>query len=562
MNFWNFISSLFDLSRSASSSSTSSKSKQSKSAASKSKTADSQQSSSTTAPPATPVETFAKAKVKSPTTRTDPIASSIPNIEIGAYSTFSPVSIDDAGICLRCTPEIPNGDDADLFIDLGIDFGTRYTKVCFRNSDSNQTSIVTFDNGSVNLEQALVSSQIAILDRGEILTGLTSNEWEASQWPITTTIGFIKMRLAYLDLPQDNPHWPPSVDALDSSETIENLSAYFLGRLIARSRNWIQTTQPDLFKKRKVGWVLKVGAPVEYWHGPAIDRFERVLKLAWALSFTPMVRGGDMVTLPQLNQCMNHVRVWVEQHPDLDCFAKPEIAAAVWAHIRAVGSREGFFVFSDVGEGTTEGASFRFYRDNGEDRISFYSGFVRSLGVATLSQQLQDELALDSKAVRDALLSWNLSSDNANQKNILKSQTRKYFQRIVASVIVTGFNRYRSACPHLWKSEIGSILKVFLGGGGSQISFFRHGVESTYTDFGHQRSIPDLPPYKTDNVPEPEDLDLQNLDTSAFNRFSIAYGLSIAEGQFPEFDFPDDTDFPKPPPRPELNNHSDMKDFC
>lgn len=507
------------------------------------------------------VEPTINAKIDLPEAEVLKLNYDIPQSEIRTDSESAPSAIDEldgANICDHCMPAIPSSDDVDLFIDLGIDFGTGYTKVCFRDSDSNETSIATFDYGSVKLEQALISSKIAILEDDLILTGLTSYEWKISPWPVKVNIDFIKMRLAYLDLPRDNSQWPPSIDLLDSPTTIENLSAYFLSRVIVRSRHWIQTHYPELFKNRKVGWILNVGAPVEYWHGPAIDRFKYVLKLAWALSFSPISEKGKMLTLPQLNECMKYTREWIKENPELDCFAKPEIAAAVWAHIRAIGSQEGFFVFFDVGEGTTEGASFRFHRDRGENEIIFYSGFVRPLGVATLSQQLEDELDLDQSSIQKALKHWHLSDSDTSR--ILGSQRRKYFQQAVARVIVKGFKDYRVTCPYLWRGEINSILPTFLGGGGSRLQFFKHGIESTYLDFGHDRSIPDLPPYQTTNVPIPSDLELRGLSSADFNRFSVAYGLSIEEGKFPEFNFPSDDDFPKPRPRNDRTDHGDMKD--
>ncbi len=496
------------------------------------------------------------AKVKAPTAKAAPAK---PQIETGARSTFIPATIDTAGIRCSCTPEVPSGDNADLFIDLGIDFGTRYTKVCFRDSDTNQTTIVTFDTGSASLEQALVLSQLAVLENGAILTGLTSQEWENSQWPIATTIDFIKMRLAYLDLPQENPHWPLPVDLLDSPETIENLSAYFLARLIARSCNWIQITNPDLFKNRQVVWILKMGVPVEYCQGAAIDRFEQVLKLAWALSFTPLVKGGGMVTLPQLNQCMGHVRDWVQQHPKLDCSAKPEIGAAVWSHIQAVGSREGFFVFFDVGEGTVEGASFRFYRDEGESKIDFYSGFVKPLGVAALVQQLADELGLDADTVRQHVLSWSAKSPNSVQTKILGSTTRRQLQQLVGHVVDGGRRLYRQVRPFAWKEEMGPQLAIFMGGGGGQIGFYKRTIKETHADFNHEIAA-EIPPYKLLLVPKPKVLKMRNLSDRHFNRFAIAYGLSIQDGEFPEFNFPSDADKPNPPPRgPRPDNYDDSR---
>jgi len=563
MTIWNFLRSVADSLLGSSSSSAPSKAqkKKQKKKSQSPKTGSKERVARKSSPPSEPMTTSVRAKDRSPQAKSVPKSAPPPSqpateqaVVPGACTPFTAAVVDSAGIRCRCTPEIPDIDDADLFIDLGIDFGTRYTKVCFRDSDNNRTRIVTFDQGMANLGQALVPSQLALLEGGAILTGLTAQEWENSQWPVTKTLEFIKMRLAALDVPQDETTWLPAVKELDGTETIENLSAYFLSRLIARSRNWIQTTYPDLFKERSVAWVLKVGAPVEYWRGPAIDRFEYVLKLAWALSFTPLVRGADMVTLPQLSQCMGRVREWVKQNPEMDCSAKPEIAGAVWSHIRAAGSKEGFFVFFDVGEGTTEGASFRFYRDSGENKIAFYSGFVRPLGVAALTHQLSQELDISFKAAREKMLTWKGATHSRNDTSLHGSKTRRQLQRLVGTVVFRGCNLYQKIRPHMWEEEIGPKLGIFMGGGGGQIPFYRDAIVSTHADFNHQSA--DINPYDLRPMPVPKDLSMRNLGAGVFNRFAIAYGLSIADGEFPEFEFPSEEDAPSP-----RHNHSDPMDY-
>lgn len=514
-----------------------------------------------------------KARASSNTTRTRkaPPPTSIPALEapqlsaqeivIGARSTIDPGTIDEAELRCRCIPKFPNTDDSDLIIDLGIDFGTRYTKICFRDSDSRRTTVVTLDYGSASLEQALIPSQLAVLEDGLILTGLTLSEWENSQWPIAETIDFIKMRLAYLDLPQEED-WLQPIKELDSPETIENLSAYFLSRLIVRSRNWIQVAYSDLFRNRPAIWVLKVGAPVEYWQGPAINRFEKVLKLAWALSYTPSIQGADMLKLPQLNRCVSRVRQWIEENPEhpFDCSAKPEIAAAVWSHIRAGGSREGFFTFFDVGEGTTEGASFRFWRDKGEDKIDFYSGFVRPLGVAALSQRMADELSMTTQEVKEQFLSWPLQYQDAVYQRLHQSICRRQLQKLVGAVVGRGCRRYRQVRPHMWRDEIGEKLGIFLGGGGGQIKFYKETISATYDDFNQQCA--DIRPYDLRSVPLPKDLMMRKLEAKVFDRFAIAYGLSIPDGEFPQFDFPPDNDSASQHRSRRAHDYSDTKDFC
>jgi len=100
-------------------------------------------------------------------------------------------------------PQLPSAQDFNLEINLGIDFGTGFTKVCFRDLASDRSEVVTFsETDEIDLEQALLSTKVAILEDGTLLTGLTAAEWAQNKQPIQKTIEFIKMRLAHLDLPE------------------------------------------------------------------------------------------------------------------------------------------------------------------------------------------------------------------------------------------------------------------------------------------------------------------------------------------------------------------------
>lgn len=501
------------------------------------------------------------ARTSSPSARTAPALTPTPQVEVGAHSLFQPRVIDEQTFGCYCTPVLPDCNDFDLEIHLGIDFGTRYTKICFRDSDTQRTRAVTFDNKASELERSLIPSQLALLEGGTVLTGLTEYEWQQSQWPVKRIVDFIKMRLAYLDILQENFNWPPPIEELDSPEVIENLTAYFLAFLIARSCQWIQATYPDLFKNRTPLWILQVGAPVEYWHGPAIDRFQHILKLGWAFSFTPSVKSRSLLTLPQINNCMRHVRTWVRENPDLDCLAKPEIAAAVWSHIRATGSREGFYVFFDVGDGTTEGAAFNFENESGERQITFYSGFVQPLGVSALIHQMSYELNVLPETIEGIFRVSHDFQNDVISEQLLNSKQRKHLQQLVGRVVVRGCREHKKFNP-AWASDVGNTLQIFTGGGGGQIQFYQQAVLDTYKDF--QQAQAGIKPYQLCCIPLPSDLDMQGLRATWFHRYAIAYGLTIPDGEFPQFLFPKKEDIPRfpPPLRGGPDRYEDTKDSC
>lgn len=469
------------------------------------------------------------------------------------------ISTSDAFLGANCTPQMPKDFEADTFIELGIDFGTKYTKVCFRDEDSEHTEIVTFTNKKSSIGQALILSKIEVSERNEVFVGLTEDEWNRKTHSAKETIDLLKMRLAYIDAPASEKDWISPVIGFETDLEVENLCAYFLSSVIVRSQNWLRTQHPILFKNRSVGWILNIGAPVAYWEGPTTSRFEQVLKMAWVLSRTPLISSSSRLTLEQFTCCVDNARKWINQNKryPFDVCVKPEIAAAVWSYIQATGSSEGFFIFVDIGDGTAEGASFRYYRKQGEAKIDFYAGLVKSLGVSALSKKLGRELQLSENIVRTQLLNATEYLDNPK---VSRSQTRKSFQQLVATTVVDGCEKHAEIRQCLSSDDIGSHLQIFVGGGGASIPFYPSTVKATHGEFNHG-SI-HVPPYLLKAVPQPKALEMNKLNGDVFNRFAIAYGLSMPEGEFPSFDFPTQDDSGSTISNNRPTRYEDSKDFC
>jgi len=441
------------------------------------------------------------------------------------------------------SPQLLANQDATLEINLGIDFGTGFTKVCFRDLASDRSEVVTFadlESSDILLDQALLPTRVIIQDDGTLLTGLTLAEWEANSYPVKTSLEFIKMRLAHIDLPEQ-PEWRlEKIPELDEPETVEHICAYYLSHVIKRSQDWIQQHSADLFKNQTVHWSLNVGVPVEYCDSPALERFERVLRLAWLMANTPSSERS--FNLSELNQFGSFLREWLQQNLEqaLDCFTTPEISAAVWSFLSSREAQEKFYTFFDVGEGTLDGAAFRFWRENDGDRkVDFFAGAVRSLGVTAFTQQLASELAVSSNEVCDALRAWRHADHNHEEiySQIKKSRTYLRFQRLIAAVVIVGKNKQQDNLGRLLSQEkLGQNLEVFLGGGGGQNLFIQNIVQSTHEDFQHERA--GVPKYKMQSVPKPKGLEMNGLNTQEFHRFSVAYGLCTPQWEGPEIRLP------------------------
>ncbi|MBE9065766.1 hypothetical protein IQ260_03770 [Leptolyngbya cf. ectocarpi LEGE 11479] len=423
-------------------------------------------------------------------------------------------------------PNLPTADGCDREIVLGIDFGTGFTKVCFWDVGSDQAEIVTFAAYTAEestLEQALIPTKLAILSDDTLLTGLTMSEWENSTHVVKRSVDFIKMRLADLDMPTTDSWRLEQVPELNEPDTVESICAYYLSQVITRAQAWIEENRPDLFANQTIHWSVNIGVPAAYCDSPALERFHRVLSLAWVFNHSSL--GAVELTLPKLQQLSTHIRDWMDTNvnPDsLDCITTPEISAAAWSFLSSPAARDGFYTLFDIGDGTLDGSAFRFWRDGGTRHVDIYKAEVQPLGVTALTKQAADELHRSIESVRHSL---NGPHDPELQQQIQKSDSRKNVQKLVASIVVGGNEKHQDARHILTEDDIGKNLSVLIGGGGSNTSFFQDTIESTHGDFRHESM--GIPPYQLKKIPVPDKLATNGLEPKEFGRFTVAYGLCI-----------------------------------
>jgi hypothetical protein len=416
-----------------------------------------------------------------------------------------------------------------LALNLGIDFGTSFTKVCFRDIAQDRSEIINFGDRQIDLNEALLPTKIAILTDGTLITGLTATEWNNCDRQIEKSIDFMKMRLADLDLPQQNDNWRLEYfPELEDPENVENLCAYYLCCIIKRAQTWILQHKPDLVLDRQLEWTANIGVPVQYCDSPAIDRFEKVLSLAWLLSNEPLT---ESFTLQSLGDRLRDLRHQLDC-TQIDCHAIPELAAEAWSFISAVGSPEGFYTFFDIGDGTVDGAAFHYWQDGGEPKVDFYAGLVQSLGVSAISQALARELDVSLEQVKTVITTEN----SVLLPEIKSSQSRRQIQQLVGRIAIEGSQQFSDRQSLLKEKLLKDGLNMFIGGGGSQTNFFTEAILDTHHDFQHQNI--GIPSYNCKDLPLPKDLDLNGLNHQEFYRFAVAYGLSLPQWEVPEIKLP------------------------
>lgn len=414
-------------------------------------------------------------------------------------------------------------------LNLGIDFGTSFTKVCFRDVGTEESFIVPFEGST--LAGALIPTIIGIDSTGRLYLG---NQIPRDT-PVTR-VPYLKMRLAGLRLGEDLA----TADGTDlnSANSIRALSSWFLASILKLSQNWIVQNEENRLRNRTTVWSANVGVPVEHFDSDVINVFEQVLGVSWIWLQSGNIPKTMHEALKSYERTLTDLA-----SSTTDFHAIPEIAAAVHSFVTSRESVPGIYIYFDIGGGTVDGVAFNLVNLSGERRINFYSGKVEPLGISAFTQEAG--LAMVDVAASDTI--------KLIIKNSAPSSIENFAQRIrglVGNVVMTakkkdGRSWQRDAFQGggFERSFIGALptsqmvpLVIFLGGGGAKSEWYQQTISSTYQAFSHGKA--GIPPYKLVEVLKPADLSMRGLPEADFGRFAISYGLSIPFGEGPDVGLP------------------------
>jgi hypothetical protein len=445
-------------------------------------------------------------------------------------------------------------------INIGVDFGTSFSKICVRGPRSVGAAVCAFGNNLPS--DALIPSKFWVDENGRVTLPRPGGDD-----PEGALVEYPKMALADLT---DLKITGGSTSLRDQIErAIEPLCALFVAHLLKKARNWVDRHWRDYMRGGDVEWSANVGVPVAHLDSEADDVFQRVLAVAWEWMSADLL-PDRLVDLEMFYEYTSGI----VDPKDSWCTPSPEIAAAVQAFVSSREARPSVYVFFDVGGGTLDGVAFKFRRDDGVPTVDFYSGAVEPLGVQVIAEEIRRLLAPDpppSELVVSTLI--GKSKKNFPHREDFAGKIRKLVGKVIIGAKKKDGRNWRhdliqaSEMPRPYyypvKDEDIRSLVIFTGGGGCHSAFYCDSIASTYQKFGHRYA--GVPPYALTAVPRPEDMNLGSIPEEDFHRFLIAYGLSIPDGEGAEVNLPREfEDFDRSPtikkPEFDYENTKDMFD--
>lgn len=422
-------------------------------------------------------------------------------------------------------------------VNIGIDFGTSFSKICVRGPRSVGAAVCTF--GDDLPSDALVPSKFSVSEDGRVtLPWVNGNEDEG------VLVEYPKMALADLSDLKISGGSPSTRTQIERA--IEPLCARFVAHLLIMARGWVERHWKDYMRDGDVEWSANVGVPVAHLNSEAEEVFKKVLAVAWHWMNADQLPDS----LVDLETLYEYTSGTIDPE-DSWCQPFPEIGAAVQAFVSSREARPSVYVFFDVGGGTLDGVAFNFRRNDGVPTVDFYSGAVEPLGVQAITEEIRRLLAPDSPPAE--LISSNLMGTTRASFPCREEFARK-IRKLVGAIVIGAKKKdgrnwrqdliQASDIPRPYyypvKDEDIRPLVIFMGGGGCHSEFYCDSIASTYSKFKH--GSVGVPPYALTAVPRPEDMNLGAVPDEDFHRFLIAYGLSIPYGEGAEVNLPREFD--------------------
>lgn len=372
----------------------------------------------------------------------------------------------------------------ELFINLGIDFGTSSTKVVAR---------FPLEPGEPTFAIP-APSPCRVVDFPHLWrTALWINQdGTASMWPVPHSRVDATLKQ---DLLLNRPYATYTNDANASQMNREQAATAYLAYVIRYVRGWLRMNRPQAFVQRKPVWRINVGMPTASFDEPKLANLYRKVASAALLLADLDIQIETAATelvledLEILESGQN-----IEKAQELGVGVVPESAAEMTGFAKSPQVAKGLYMLIDVGALTLDVSMFNLDSSSESPQVySFMDAQVRPLGVESYF--------------------WFL--DHGKNKDEFVEQC----ERTLFSVVYSTRRRRRPDAPN-W--DVGEDVPTFLVGGGAKFDLHRKVVDELdpwmRKEFGND-GIRLVPTKLSDSL----DSDGLKIDQ---NRMGVAWGLS------------------------------------
>ena len=356
-----------------------------------------------------------------------------------------------------------------LTINIGIDFGTSYSKVCF--AERKEFNFVKFPEGQYK-------NSILFFDHKE--------------------------KILYYSRPQNNPNIEEiryfKYSMIDESlpkskhlirQNIENpeklFCTFFLACLINESKNYANKHYNErlggLLGKINFEWAITLGVPVDNYSNEHHKLYDKILHIAYKLSKT---LNNISISISSLNEFYrSNQDIEIPKFKMSPINTLPELYAESLIFLQSRNTQNGIYALVDIGGGTVDMAII--YKEDAEKKIfSIVSKRIDPLGVEIVSHKITSssesinevKLYLEKKTRFDSLHFINYEKEKK-----LKKDFKEAFATIVLELKKKDIKSYYNNKHALYTDDGKLKLYCIICGGGTKYEWYKDGILQKISDF-------------------------------------------------------------------------------
>lgn len=402
-------------------------------------------------------------------------------------------------------------------IALGVDFGTSSVKVVIGDSALGKSFAVPFGDHE-GIEKYLLPARL--FQTGSQFSLAEGEECHRD------------LKLAFLAAPMDQKN--------------QVRIAAFLALVIQRARAWLLTNHAQIYRRTQLFWKLSVGLPAAHHQDSKLFKpFTQVCAAAWAVA-----GQAGVVDEPTVVELLRKPQITTGSDEDVEVMIVPEIAAQIYGFVVSTNfdrEAQNIFLMADVGAGTVDASLFHvFPARGGKWDFEFFTSVIEPHGVSNLHRHRVDwwvkslgESAASPNELIQQLRQFKFQTDQqcnipdsfADYFSGIEVTERKdkpnpdddFYDRTLAQV--RGRALWRTWKDELLPKEMLAGVPFFLGGGGARMNFYEKLTDSMNAGLNGFSWLYASPRA----LVLPDDLIVDDIAKSDYDRLSVAYGLSRLE---------------------------------
>lgn len=378
-----------------------------------------------------------------------------------------------------------------LRVQIGLDFGTSYTKVALRFKD--RVLVIDWSGILASGDFRYLPGELSLVGDDEVFLGKVPGRQGV----------FRNLKLAFLQEGQER------------ARTL--LAVAFLSRVFIYVRAWLWRHHEAELSGRRVAWLVNVGCPTNHWGKSTLQaEYRDAVLRAWAVS-----QESENITLARVARAVLDPAP-TEGDVGLDAVSVvPEFVAEIAEYVFSPQRRDGLHLLVDVGAGTVDIACFNVHDEAGENVFPIFSSAVKLLGTHYLMRQRLQEVGCsdivwsDRHPVPDVSMLADKLSVGGEKLQTADAAFMRSIATEVAEVLDDVKLNYYSR-PFV----TGSGIPLFLMGGGAMCGVYQDAMTQAY----QWMRVPliEMQPAALSNTKDREDHDI-----ASRLRLSVAYGLTF-----------------------------------